>query len=67
MSPTAAAAVSRRLGSLLVERGYLSDEGLRSALVRQQDQGRNKLLGELLVEMELCTEDQVTECLAVEY
>ena len=58
---------SRRLGDLLVERGYLTQEQLQHALQRQQQGGRNKLLGEILVESEYCSEDQVVECLAVEY
>ena len=40
---------------------------LQSALEQQQQEGRNKLLGEILVELEYCTEDQVVECLAAEY
>jgi len=56
----------RRLGDLLLERGYLSPEKLLSALEHQQQDTR-KLLGEILVELEYCTEDQVVECLATEY
>ena len=57
-----------RLGNLLVEKGYLSAEGLQSALdAQRQSGGRNKLLGEILVDLELCTEDQIVECLAAEY
>ncbi|MEA1950944.1 MAG: ATPase, T2SS/T4P/T4SS family, partial [Planctomycetota bacterium] len=57
----------RRLGDLLVERGYLSDEMLASALMHQKSGGRSKLLGEILVELEYCSEDQIVECLADEY
>lgn len=57
----------RRLGDLLVARGYLADESLRAALDRQKQEGGHKLLGEVLVEMEICTEDQILECLASEY
>jgi len=57
----------RRLGSLLVEKGYLSPDDLHSALERQKQEGRKRLLGEMLVELEYCTEDQVVECLAAEY
>jgi type IV pilus assembly protein PilB len=57
-----------RLGNLLVARGYLTAEMLAGALEQQRlGQGRNKLLGEILVELGLCTEDQVVECLAAEY
>jgi type IV pilus assembly protein PilB len=65
MDPTTAA--PRRLGDLLVHRGYISEDDLQHALSRQQEGGRKKLLGEILVEQEYCTEDQVVECLAVEY
>jgi type IV pilus assembly protein PilB len=56
-----------RLGDLLLERGYLSAESLQSALERQRQGGRNRLLGEILVDGEYCTEDQIVECLAREY
>jgi hypothetical protein len=56
-----------RLGNLLVERGYLTVEDLEKALAAQHQGGKNKLLGEILVDMEFCTEDHVVECLAVEY
>ncbi len=57
----------RRLGSLLVDKGYLTLGDLQSALERQKQEGRKKLLGEILVEQGYCTEDQVIECLAAEY
>ena len=57
----------RRLGDLLVEKGYLSQEDLQSALERQRQGRRNKLLGEILVGLEYCSEDQIVECLAAEY
>ena len=59
--------VPRRLGDLLVDKGYLSTENLQAALDHQKQAGQGKLLGEVLVELELCTEDQVVECLATEY
>ncbi|MGD0653986.1 MAG: ATPase, T2SS/T4P/T4SS family [Thermoguttaceae bacterium] len=57
----------RRLGGLLIEKGYITPDGLKAALDKQKEDGKGKLLGELLVEMEYCTEDQIVECLAVEY
>mgnify|MGYP002622196410 CR=1 FL=1 len=58
----------RRLGNLLVEKGYLSTELLQAALDEQKNPiNRGKLLGELLIGLEYCTEDQVVECLAGEY
>jgi type IV pilus assembly protein PilB len=56
-----------RLGSLLIDKGYLSPDDLHSALERQKQESGRKLLGEVLVELEYCTEDQVIECLAAEY
>jgi len=56
-----------RLGELLIQRGYLSEEQLQNALARQQEIGSTQLLGELLVEEGTCSEDQVIECLAAEY
>ena len=57
----------RRLGSLLVDKGYLTPGDLQSALEKQKQEGRKRLLGEILVEQKYCTEDQVIECLAAEY
>jgi len=59
----------QRLGSLLIEKGFVSPENLDNALVvqKQQVHGQTKLLGEILIELGYCTEDQVTECLAAEY
>jgi type IV pilus assembly protein PilB len=57
----------RRLGDLLVDKGYLTEEQLRAALDRQRQGGRNKLLGEILVDEGFCSDDQIAECLAAEY
>ncbi len=56
-----------RLGNLLLDRGYLSIEALKQALTQQQTDSAGKLLGEILVELGVCTEDQVVECLAAEF
>ena len=56
-----------RLGDLLVRQGFLTAERLQAALKMQADSGANKLLGEVLVEREFCTEEQVLECLAIEF
>jgi len=58
---------SRRLGSLLVEKGYITEEKLQAALARQHEGGRDKLLGEVLLEEQCCSEDEIVECLATEY
>ncbi len=60
------AGVRRRLGELLVAKGYLSPEALDRALAKQRETGPGRLLGEILVEEGLCSEDQVLECLAEE-
>jgi type IV pilus assembly protein PilB len=57
----------RRLGGLLIEKGYITPDGLQAALDNQKVGGKGKLLGELLVELQYCTEDQIIECLAAEY
>jgi len=59
----------QRLGNLLIERGYLAPADLTAALVQQKELpgGQSKLLGEILVELSYCTEEQVIECLAAEY
>ena len=64
---TMALAAPPRLGNLLVERGYLTVEQLQSALSHQGQAGKSKLLGEIVVDLEFCSEDQVIECLAVGY
>jgi type IV pilus assembly protein PilB len=56
-----------RLGNILVEKGLLTLEKLQEALDLQKRSAGTKLLGEILVEREFCTEDQVTECLAQVY
>ncbi len=58
---------NKRLGNLLVERGQLTLAQLESALEFQQEHAKGKLLGEILVEMDFCSEDQVIEALADEY
>ena len=59
--------VPRRLGDVLVDKGYISAENLQAALEQQKQDRRDKLLGEILVELEFCSEDQIVECLAAEY
>ncbi len=59
----------QRLGNVLLERGYLTLNDLETALLsqRQKSGSHGKLLGEILVDLNLCSEDQVVECLAAEY
>jgi len=56
-----------RLGELLIAHHYLTLEQLEQALEEQAEGQGNKLIGEILVEKGFCTEDQVLECLAVEF
>ena len=56
-----------RLGNLLVQKGYLTQEGLDAALVEQHADKKGRLLGEILVDVSACTDDQVAECIAHEY
>jgi len=58
---------TRRLGEILVARGVVSGEVVRSALEAQGEHGKGehgKRLGEILVGMEAVTEAQVAEALA---
>ena len=52
------------LGVLLVRKGYLTQAQLEEALAQQHRSSSHKLLGEVVVELELCSEEQVLECLA---
>ncbi len=50
------------LGTVLVEMGLLTDEGLQRALESQRETG--KRLGEALIDLQLITDDQLVEGLA---
>jgi len=50
-----------------VERGYVTVDQLQAALEFQHKQGNGKLVGEILVDLQYCTEDHITECLACIY
>src|SRR5580698_7015499 len=55
------------LGQLLLAKGLIAPEQLQRALEEQKRSGHQKLLGEVFVEMRMCTEDQITEALAQAY
>src|SRR5438094_7715138 len=55
------------LGQLLLNKGLIKPEQLERALEEQKRSNHQKLLGEVLVELGLCTEDQITEALAHAY
>lgn len=55
------------LGQLLLDRKLIRPEHLESALAEQRRTNHQKLLGEILVELQACREDQVAEALAQTY
>ena len=55
------------LGQLLLDKGLVKPEQLERALEEQRRSNHQKLLGEVLVELRICTEDQITEALAQAY
>ncbi|HDS84477.1 MAG TPA: type II/IV secretion system protein [Phycisphaerales bacterium] len=55
------------LGQVLLNRGVVSQEQIDQALAKQQDQGHNRLLGELLVELGFCSDNQIAAALAEAY
>jgi type IV pilus assembly protein PilB len=62
-----AAPVRVRVGDLLVANGLVSQDQIEKALAYQKDRGNQKLLGEVLVELEYVSEAQVMEALAEAY
>uniref|UniRef100_A0A7C2JZU7 Type II/IV secretion system protein n=1 Tax=Schlesneria paludicola TaxID=360056 RepID=A0A7C2JZU7_9PLAN len=57
----------RRLGELLVRLGHLTPEQTAEALRLQAESHGAKLLGEVLLEQNFCTEEQLLEGLAAEF
>ena len=55
------------LGQLLLSKGLIRPEHLERALEEQKRNNHQKLLGEILVDLGFCTEDQITEALAQAY
>ncbi len=55
------------LGQLLLHRGLVQPEQLDRALQEQTRSNHQKLLGEILVELQICSEDQIAEALAQVY
>ena len=56
-----------QLGQLLIHQGSLSAEQLDQALEAQKLNNNTKLLGEVLIEQNICTEEQVLRALAEGY
>src|SRR5580704_18136833 len=59
--------VRKPLGQLLIGKGLIQQAQLERALDEQKRTGHQKLLGEVLVELRFCTEDQIVEALAQAY
>jgi type IV pilus assembly protein PilB len=55
------------LGQLLLGRGFVAPAQLETALAEQRRSPARKLLGEILVESRLCSEEQILEALAGSY
>src|SRR5437016_1275688 len=62
-----ATAQRKPLGQLLLTKGLIKPEQLERALEEQKRSNHQKLLGEILVELSICSEDQITEALAQAY
>jgi type IV pilus assembly protein PilB len=56
-----------QLGQVLLSHGVVTPEQIETALSEQSDHGHRKLLGELLVELGYCTENQIAAALADAY
>jgi len=65
--PEVASQNKLQLGQVLLDRGLVNIDQIEAALKRQEADGHQKLLGELLVELGYCTENQVASALAQAY
>jgi len=57
----------KQLGGLLLAKGLINEQQIDEALNWQRENGNNKLLGEVLIELGYVTNEQVTEVLAEAY
>jgi hypothetical protein len=60
--------MNKRLGDILIERGYLSKDQVDEALKVQQHystEGMWVYIGQILIEKRICTKDQVEEGLRI--
>lgn len=62
-----ATAERKPLGTLLINRGIIAAAQLEKALHQQREAGKKKLLGEILVEQKVCSEEQIASSLAAAY
>ena len=67
MIPRAAIFDRKPLGQLLLSHGIVQPEQLKHAIDTQAGGRHQKLLGEILVEQNICTEEQITQTLAQAY
>ena len=58
--------MKRKIGEILVELGYLSQEDVKQALDVQQKEGGRRNLGEILMEMFL-KKDEITHALSLQF
>ncbi|VAX37719.1 hypothetical protein MNBD_UNCLBAC01-171 [hydrothermal vent metagenome] len=56
----------KQLGELLIERGIITHEQLNAALAYQKE-NQEKLVGEILVEMQFATEKDIAQALISQY
>lgn len=56
-----------QLGALLVQRGLIDEKQLHQALEEQRTRPKRKLIGEILVELNLVTDEQIIETVAASY
>jgi type IV pilus assembly protein PilB len=57
----------KQVGQILLSKGILTADQIQLAIEEQERRGHRQLLGEILVELEMATEDQVLEALAEAY
>ena len=62
-----ATAERKPLGTLLINRGIIAAAQLEKALCQQRETGKKKLLGEILIEQKVCSEEQIASSLAAAY
>jgi len=55
------------LGQVLLNRGLVTQDQIDTALDKQKSQGHSRLLGELMVELGFCSENQIAAALAEAY
>jgi len=66
-STTASKGAPVRLGDLLLSKGLITLDQIDKALAYQKDRGHQKLLGEVVIELDYVSEEQVMEALAEAY